>query len=226
VKDLPEGARPRERLLRQGPAALGDAELLAILLRTGTRDLDVLALAHILLASYRGLGGLGRATAAELCRQKGVGPTKAVELLAAFELGKRFASLAPEERRVVRQPADVAQFLMPEMASLDREHLRVVLLNTKNQVLDVPEVYRGSLNSAIIRVAEVFREAIRQNCAAVIVVHNHPSGDPTPSAEDIRVTQQLVEAGRLLDIEVLDHLVIGQQRWVSLREHGLGFPRR
>ncbi len=130
---------------------------------------------------------------------------------------------ASEERYVVRSPADVAQFLMAEMSHLAQEHFRVLYLDTRNRLLGSETIYVGSLNASYIRVAEVFREAVKRNCAAVIVAHNHPSGDPTPSPEDVAVTRQLVSAGKLLDIEVLDHLVIGQQRFVSLRERGLGF---
>jgi DNA repair protein RadC len=223
LQDLPAHDRPRERLYYQGPAALKEEELVAIILRTGTRDVPVLDLARKLLARYGGLGGLARVGATELVGFNGLGMAKAVELQAALELGRRLAGLHPEERPTVRSPADLANLLMPEMAHLEQEHLKVVLLNTKNQVLGAPEVYVGSLNTSVVRVAELFREAIRQNSAAVIVVHNHPSGDPTPSPEDVAVTRQIVDAGQLLDIEVLDHLVIGHQRYVSLKERGLGF---
>ena len=220
---MPAQERPRERLYYQGPAALKEEELVAIILRTGTRDRPVLDLARELLRRYGGLSGLARVSASELQRFNGLGMAKAVELQAALEMGRRLGGLHPEVRPQVRSPSDLANLLMPDMAYLEQEHLRVVLLNTKNQVLAVPEVYVGSLNTSVVRVAELFREAIRQNAAAVIVAHNHPSGDPTPSNEDVAVTRQLVEAGSLLDIEVLDHLVIGQQRFVSLKERGLGF---
>ncbi len=226
IKELPAHDRPRERLYYQGPAALKEEELVAIILRTGTRDRSVLDLARDLLRRYGGLGGLARVGASELRSFNGLGMAKAVELQAALEMGRRLAGLHPEARPYVRSPADLANLLIPEMAYLEQEHLRVVLLNTKNQVLAAPEVYVGSLNTSVVRVAELFREAIRQNAAALIIVHNHPSGDPTPSPEDVQVTRQVVEAGRLLDIEVLDHLVIGQQRYVSLKERGLGFSTR
>jgi DNA repair protein RadC len=223
IKEMPAHDRPRERLYYQGPAALKEEELVAIILRTGIHGRPVLDLARELLRHYGGLGGLARVGATELRSFKGLGVAKAVELQAALELGRRLAGLHPEARPQVRSPADLANLLMPEMAFLEQEHLRVVLLNTKNQVLSAPEVYVGSLNTSVVRVAELFREAIRQNAAAVIVVHNHPSGDPTPSNEDVQVTRQIVEAGQLLDIDVLDHLVIGHQRYVSLKERGLGF---
>ncbi|MCL6647016.1 MAG: DNA repair protein RadC [Chloroflexi bacterium] len=224
IRDLPSADRPRERLLRHGPAALSNAELLAILWRTGTARESVLDLASRVLSRFGSLAALGRASVAELMAQRGIGEAKAVELLAAIELGRRTVSLAPEERRTVRSPADIAEFCLPDMALLDREMLRVVLLNTKHQVLAVQDLYLGSLNRSVVRVAEVFREAIRQNAAAVAIVHNHPSGDPSPSREDIAVTADLVAAGRLLDIDVLDHLIVAGQRYLSLKERGLGFP--
>jgi DNA repair protein RadC len=174
-----------------------------------------------------------RAAIAELCTLKGLGEAKAVQIKAAFELGRRLTSLTPGARPQVRSPADVANLLIDEMSAFEQEHLRAVLLNTKNQVINVPStIYKGSLNSSAVRVGEVFRAAIRENSAAIILVHNHPSGDPTPSPEDVQVTRQFVEAGALLDVEVLDHLVIGQrghangrEGWVSLKERGLGFSR-
>jgi DNA repair protein RadC len=152
-----------------------------------------------------------------------MGLAKAAQTKAALELGKRLFSLQPEERPLVKSPSDVANLLMAEMSFLEQEHLRVVLLNTKNQVLAIPEVYKGSVHTSLIRVGEIFRQAIRENCPAIVVVHNHPSGDPTPSPDDIEVTKQMVEAGKLLDIDVLDHLIIGQKNYVSLRERGLAF---
>ncbi|HEY8490490.1 MAG TPA: DNA repair protein RadC [Dehalococcoidia bacterium] len=223
IRDLPSGERPRERLRDFGASALSTAELLAIILRTGTSRESVVQLAGRLLSQHGGLTGLARVSFAELCNERGMGEAKAAQLQAALELGRRLAAAQPEDRPVVRSPADVASLLMAEMMLLDQERLRVVLLNTRNQVLAMPEVYRGSVNASQVRVAEVFRDAVRRNCPAIIVVHNHPSGDPTPSADDIAVTKQLIEAGALLDIEVLDHVVIGQGRFVSLREQGLAF---
>jgi DNA repair protein RadC len=223
IKQLPAGERPRERLLQQGPGALSSAELIAILLRTGTRDENAVQQAQRLIGLYNGLPGLAQAPVSELAQIKGVGPVKAVTLRAALELGRRWQVASPADRPQICSPADAAQLLMLEMGPMEQEHLRALLLDTKNRVLKIDTVAIGSLNSASVRVGEMFREAIRLNCAAVIVAHNHPSGDPTPSAEDVHVTRQMVEAGKLLDIPVLDHLVIGQQRWVSLKERGLGF---
>ena len=223
IKELPSGERPRERLRESGSASLSNSELLAIVLRTGTAWENVLALAARILARFGGLVGLVKASFGELCAERGIGEAKAAQIKAALELGRRLAFTQPEERVVVRSPQDVANLLMAEMGFLDQEHLKVVLLNSKNQVIAVPEVYRGSVSTSLIRASELFREAVRENCPAVIVVHNHPSGDPTPSAEDVQVTEQIVAAGKLLDIEVLDHLIVGQQSYASLKERGLGF---
>lgn len=223
IRDLPSSERPRERLAHAGPAALSNAELLAIILRVGVKGENVVRMSERLLAKYKGLDGLARASFTELCAEKGMGLAKAVQLKAALELGRRLLLASPNDRPTVRSPADAAALIMLDMAGLEQEHLRVILLDTRNRVIAISEVYKGSLNTAMIRVGELFRDAIRHNCAALIVAHNHPSGDPTPSPEDIAVTKQIVEAGKLLDIEVLDHLVIGQQRYVSLKEQGLGF---
>jgi len=225
IRQLPPSERPRERLRDRGAAALSNSELLAIILRTGTPSENALALATAALARFNGLPGLARASFGELCTQHGMGEAKAAQVKAALELGRRLLSTQPEERATVRSPQDVANLLLAEMGLLEQEHLRVVLLNTKNQVLAMPEVYKGSVNSAQVRVSELLREAIREGCPALIVVHNHPSGDPTPSPDDIDLTRQLIEAGKLLDIDVLDHIVIGGQGFVSLRERGLGFAK-
>ncbi|MBI2846696.1 MAG: DNA repair protein RadC [Chloroflexi bacterium] len=225
IRDLPVGERPRERLRDHGAGSLSNAELMAIILRTGTSRESVLNVAARVLARFSGLAGIARASFGELCAEKGLGEAKSAQLKAALELGKRLVSFQPEERAVIHSPQDVANLLLADMSFLEQEHLRVVLLNTRNQVIAIPEVYKGSVNTSLIRVGEVFREAVRENCPAIIVVHNHPSGDPTPSKEDVGVTEQLLEAGRLLDIEVLDHLVIGQQKYVSLKEKGLGFSK-
>jgi DNA repair protein RadC len=223
IKDLPAGDRPRERLLHDGATSLSTAELLAIIFRVGVDGENVLALSNRLLATYGGLAGLARAPFTELQAERGLGEAKVATLKAAFELGRRLAIATPDERPTVRTPADAANLLMGEMSMLEQETLRVVLLDTRNRVLATPVVYQGNLNTSVIRISELFREAIRRNAAALIVVHNHPSGDPTPSPEDVAVTRNIISAGQLLDIEVLDHLIIGQQRFVSLKERGLAF---
>lgn len=223
IRDMPVDERPRERFMNAGPRAVSSAELLAITLRTGVGGENVLRLAERLLAQMNGLSGLAQASIAEMTRVKGIGPTKAVQIQAALELGRRLLATSPQERPRVTSPADAANLLMSEMMFLEQEHLRVILLNTRNNVLKMPTIYVGSLNTSVVRIGEIFRAAIKENAAALIVAHNHPSGDPTPSPEDVRVTQELVKAGKLLSIEVLDHIVIGWQRFVSLKERGLGF---
>ena len=223
MRDMPASEQPRERLQLLGPAALSDAELLAILLRTGVAGRTVLDVARDLLIAHGGIRGLLRANFSELAQARGVGPAKAAQVKAALELGRRLLLAEPEERLQVRSPDDVAALLMVEMGPLDQEQLRIILLDTRHQVIRQVVVYQGNVSTSLVRVGELFREAVRENCAAVIAVHNHPSGDPTPSPEDVAVTQEIVAAGRLLAIEVLDHIVVGRQRYVSMRERGLGF---
>jgi DNA repair protein RadC len=158
-----------------------------------------------------------------LCGQRGIGAAKAAQVKAAIELGRRLALESPEERPMINSPADAAALVSYEMSALEQEHLRVILLDTRNRVLDIVEVYKGSVNSSQVHVGEVFKAAIRRSASALIVVHNHPSGDPTPSPDDVAVTRAIVQAGKLLDVDVLDHMVIGQGRWVSLKERGVGF---
>lgn len=223
IRDLAVSDRPRERLVQVGERSLSVTELLAIVIRTGVGGENVLRLAERTLAYFGGLPGLARASIAEMTEVKGIGQAKAVEVKASLELGRRLISSTPAERPRVSSPADAANLLMTEMAFLEQEHLRLVLLDTRNHVLSIPTIYIGSLNTSVLRVGELFRAAIKENAAAIIVAHNHPSGDPAPSPEDIRVTAQIVKAGKLLDIDVLDHVIIGRQRFVSLKERGLGF---
>lgn len=221
MRDLPNSERPRERLRDAGPAALSNAELLAILLRTGTPSESVLDLSSRLLAQLSGLEGLARASHAELCAFHGFGEAKAAHLLAALEIGKRVAASRGEGKPTIHTPDDVARLVTADMAHLDQEHFRVLVLNTKNHVLAAPDVFVGSVKSTTIRTAEVFREAVRQNAPGVIAVHNHPSGDPQPSAEDIAVTKELIAAAATLDIEFVDHVIIGRAGFVSLKERGV-----
>ena len=223
IREIPSSERPRERLRDLGASALSTAELLAIILRTGSAQQSVLNLASSLLARHGGLGGLVRLSFADLLRERGVGEAKAAELQAAFQLALRLNALQPEERPIVGSPADVNALMGGEMTLLDQEHLRVLLLNTRNQVMAVTEVYKGSVSSALVRTAELFREAVRQNAPCIILVHNHPSGDPSPSPDDVVMTKAAVEAGKLLGIDVLDHVIIGDRRFASMKQLGLGF---
>ena len=223
IRDLPHGERPRERLRELGPGALSSSELVAILLRTGRQGESVLNMSASLVARFGGLAGLARASFAELCQVDGISEAKASQVQAALELGRRLVSLHPEDRPVIATPLDVMNLLGAEMSTLDQEHLRVVCLSTKNEVKAVHQVYVGNVNASIVRVSEIVRPAIRDNCPAIVVVHNHPSGDPTPSPEDAAVTTQIREGAALLDIEMLDHIVIGGNSYASMKERGLGF---
>lgn len=223
IRDLESGDRPRERLAHLGAEALSTAELLAILLRVGIPGENAVQLGTRLLKTFGGLSGLHRASFHELQAQRGVGVAKAAQIKAAIELGRRMVAASPEERPAIHSPADAAALVLYEMSALSQEHLWVILTDTRKRVMHIEKMYRGSLNASTVRVGEVFRAAIQRNAAAILVVHNHPSGDPTPSPEDITLTRALIQAGRLLDIEVLDHLVIGQGRFVSLKERGLAF---
>lgn len=224
ITDLEASERPRERLAEVGAQALSTAELLAILLRTGLPGENAVQLGQRLLQTFGGLSGLRRASFQEVCSQHGVGEAKAAQIKAAIELGKRLRDDDEEDnRRVIHSPKDAADLVMYEMAGLVQENLWVILTDTRNRVIGIERLYQGSLNASTVRVGELFRAAIIRNAASILVVHNHPSGDPTPSPEDIGLTRAVVQSGRLLDIQVLDHLVIGRGRYVSLKERGLGF---
>jgi len=223
ITDLHETERPRERLLSLGPQALTNAELIAILLRVGVRGENAVTVGQRLLQKFGGLSGLHRVPIEELINQHGIGEAKAAQIKAAIELGRRLTLEAPEERPTINSPADAAALVQYEMSALEQEHLRVLLLDTRNHVLDIVEIYRGSVNTSQVRVGEVFKAAIRRNATALIVVHNHPSGDPTPSPDDVAVTRAFVQAGKLVDVDVLDHLIIGLGKFVSMKERGLGF---
>lgn len=203
--------------VRFGAGNCTTAELLSVLLRR--RDV-----AQRVMESAGTVYGLARLTAADLEAVQGIGESGSASVLAAVELAKRLAHAVPDDRPAIKAPADAANLLMYQMMGYDQEYLYVILLDTRNRVIGKPvEVYHGSLNTSLIRVGEIFRHAIKVNAAAVIVVHNHPSGQPDPSPEDVAVTRAIVEAGKLLDIDVLDHVVIGANRFVSLKERGLGF---
>ncbi|MBT3413130.1 MAG: DNA repair protein RadC [Anaerolineae bacterium] len=223
ITDLPADDRPRERLAKLGAQALSSAELIAILLRVGVQGESAVRVGERLLQELDGLTGLHRAPFEEICAQHGIGEAKAAQIKAAIELGRRLMLESPEERPTINSPADAAALVQYEMSALEKEEMRVILLDMRNHVLDIMTVAHGSLNAAQMRIGEIFTPAVRRNAAALIAVHNHPSGDPTPSPQDVAVTRAMLEAGKLLDIEVLDHLVIGLGKHVSLKEKKLGF---
>ena len=227
IQDLDQNERPRERLAEYGPSALSEAELLAIILRVGVPGESAVMVGQRLLKSFDGLIGLHRASYEEVCQQHGLGKAKAAQIKAAIEIGNRLAKqgIGEDQKTSFHSPEEVARYVQYEMAALDQEQLRVILLDTRNRLLKVVNLYTGSLNSSSVRIGELFKEAIRQNAASIILVHNHPSGDPSPSPEDINMTRAAVQAGKLLDIEVLEHIVIGrgEGRFVSLKKKELGF---
>ena len=227
IQDLDQNERPRERLAEYGPSALSEAELLAIILRVGVPGERAVMVGNRLLKSFNGLLGLHKASYEEVCQQHGLGKAKAAQIKAAIEIGNRLAKqgIAEDQKTAFHSPEEVAQYVQYEMAALDQEQLRVILLDTRNRLQKVIHLYTGSLNSSTVRIGELFKDAIRHNAASIILVHNHPSGDPSPSPEDINLTKAAVQAGKLLDIEVLDHIVIGRGdgRFVSLKKKELGF---
>ncbi len=225
IREIPPTERPRERLAARGPAGLSSAELVGLLWGSGSRGRSAVDLAEDVLARHDGLTGLARATDVELEAVPGIGSAKAAQLAAAFELGRRLLADWPAGRWTIRSARDVADRLVLQMGRLEREELRVVLLNTKNAVLRVATVYQGNVSSSLVRVGELYRDAVRLNAAGIILVHNHPSGDPTPSPDDLHLTAEALAAGRLLDIDLLDHLVVGHDAWVSLRDRGVSFDR-
>jgi len=220
ITDMEEGERPRERLARYGAAQLSNPELLAILLRVGVEGENAVHMADRILNDNHGLIGLYRTSYLELCDQHGIGPAKAAQLLAAIELGKRIALADKDTQRTIHGPQEVYDELVYDMLALDQEELRVLIMDTRNHILEIETIYKGSVNSSQVRIAEVFKGSIRKNATAIIIVHNHPSGDPSPSPEDIALTRAIIQAGKLLDIDVLDHIVIGHKQFVSMKEKG------
>jgi DNA repair protein RadC len=220
IRDFPQDERPRERFIQNGPQSLSNHELIAILLRTGTKEESVLQLSNRLLTHFEGLRQLKAATLEEMTEIKGIGSAKAIQILAAVEIGRRIANINYTDRYVIRSPEDGAKYVMNDMRFLTQEHFVCLFLNTKNQVIHKQTVFIGSLNASIVHPREVFREALKRSAASIIALHNHPSGDPTPSREDIEVTKRLVECGKIIGIDLLDHLIIGENKFVSLKEKG------
>lgn len=224
VRDWPEDERPRERLLRHGPQYLGDAELMAIILRTGTRGRSAVDVARSLLERLGGLHKIAEAHPTELSGlQEGLGPAKAAELLAAFELGRRAERASPRQVTQLTNPQEVAAFLSDEMRYLGQEEVRVVLLNTRNQVLSQHTICKGSVATAQFRMADLFKPAVREDAVAMIMAHNHPSGDPTPSGADVSLTMEAIKAAEVMGIDLLDHVIIGRPGWLSMKQRRMAF---
>ncbi|MBT2290503.1 DNA repair protein RadC [Paenibacillus albidus] len=220
LRDLPHEERPRERMMHYGAESLSQAELLAILLRTGTRRESAIHIAQRMLKQIGSLRGLADLSIEELTGIKGIGPAKAVQLKAGIELGRRMANSRLNEPVTIRSPQDAAEILTEQLRYLQKEHFVCLFLNTKNHVLAQETLSMGSLNASIVHPREVFRAAIKCSSASIICAHNHPSGDPTPSPEDIALTKRLQQAGEIIGIDVLDHLIIGDSSFVSLKEKG------
>lgn len=221
IKDLPASDRPRERLCASGPGALSTAELIAILIRVGNRQRSAVSLGEHLLAHFGSIKGIACATIEELAKVHGIGIAKAAEIKAAIEFGNRLLLFTDDLRPAIGSPRDIANLLMPDLRYLKKETLKSVLLDTKNKVLAIKTVSVGDLSSSIVHPREVFKDAVIASAAALIVAHNHPSGDPTPSPEDVAVTKRLIGAGEILGIDLLDHIVIGDGTFASLKERGL-----
>lgn len=219
IKNYPEEIRPREKLLLSGAEALSDQELLAILIRTGTNKMSALELAQKLLVEG-GISSLEKLSVEELSSFKGMGLAKTAQLKAAIEIGKRLAKYSLGPRPVIKCPQDVGKILVAEMSYLDKEYFKIVNLNTKNQVISMDTVSVGSLNASLVHPREVFKLSLKRNAASVIMAHNHPSGDTEPSKEDINITKRLCEAGNILGVEVLDHIIIGHNNFLSMKEKG------
>lgn len=222
INDLPAHDRPRERLFSQGANTLSEIELLAIIIGSGTKKENALVLAQQLLKSSGGLYALARTSPEEIATLHGIGRAKASRIIASLELGFRLTSSALAERPQVYNARDAVQ-LMRDMEVLTQEHVRVMLLDSAKRLIATKTLYIGTVNTAVIRVAEVFREAILRNSPAIILIHNHPSGDKNPSPEDIDLTRALVSAGQIMDIQFIDHIIIAGHEWTSLRESGAGF---
>lgn len=221
MRDVPEEERPRERMIQLGAEHLSNAELIALLLRTGSQGESVIALAQRLLTGMKGLRNLHEASLQELIKIRGIGEAKAIQILAGIEIGKRLVRIRREDQISIQNPETVADYLMEDLRYLPQEHFVCLYLNIKNKIIHKKSLFIGSLNSSIVHPRDIFREGIRFNAASIICAHNHPSGDPTPSPEDLLVTQRLVEAGNLVGIEVVDHIIIGDGSFFSMRSEGL-----
>jgi len=220
IKDMELSERPRERMIKSGAESLGNAELLAILLRTGTRRENALSLANRLLKEYP-LKSLAANRISQFVRTNGIGMAKACQLVACFELGRRCASLNVHQRQAINSSKDAIHLLAPEMENLDKEHFVALLLDTRHKLIKKERIFIGTLDNSVIHPREIFKPAIIESAAAIIIAHNHPSGDPSPSNDDIEITRKLKQAGTLIGIEVLDHIIIGNKTSYSFLDSSM-----
>ncbi|SCJ90279.1 DNA repair protein RadC [uncultured Clostridium sp.] len=222
INDIPKNERPMERLLKYGADDLTNAELLAVLLRSGTRGENIISLSTRLLSDVGGLDGLLHINLEEMKKLKGIKDVKACQIVAMMELFKRFRTLRSQSNDFkISSPKDVSELLINEMNNLNQEVLKLILLNTKNTVIGVKDIFKGSLNTSIVHPREIFREAVQRGSANIIICHNHPSGDSTPSKEDINITLRIKQCGDLMGIKLLDHIIIGNNNYISLKEKGI-----
>lgn len=221
IKEWPKDDRPREKLLSRGAAALSDAELLALIIGSGSGNVTAVDLAKRLIADYKNLVELSRLSVDELSRHRGLGKARSAEIVAAFEIGRRLARSRDSSKIVIKGPADVASYMQPQLAHLKREVFEVLLLNSANVVQKQVRISEGNLNASIVHPREVFKAAIDGLAAGIILVHNHPSGNPEPSGEDKRITRQLVDSGKVVGIPVHDHIIIAGSQYTSFAERGL-----
>ncbi|MDV4149985.1 DNA repair protein RadC [Clostridium sp. AL.422] len=222
IMDIPQEERPIEKLLINGPEALTNAELLAVILRTGTRGENIISLSTRIISEFNGLDGLLEAGLDEITSVRGIKNIKASQIIAIGELVKRINKLGLiRVGKSISSPIDIASLVMKEMVFLKQEVLKLIMLDTKNNIIGIKDVFKGSLNTSIVHPREIFKEALKKSSSSIIICHNHPSGDPTPSKEDINITIRLKECGKIIGIDLLDHLIIGKNQYVSLKEKGI-----
>lgn len=222
INDMPQNERPMEKLLLNGPESLSNAELLAILLRTGTKSENVISLSNRVLSEVNGLDGLLNVSYSDITKIKGIKDTKACQIFSLIELCNRFRTLKAQRNSFsITNPQKIGELLLNEMRNLTQETLKLIMLDTKNNIISTKDIFKGTLNSSIVHPREIFSEAVKKSSASIIICHNHPSGDPTPSKEDINITIRLNECGRLMGIQLLDHIIIGSNSFISLKQKGI-----
>ncbi|MDS0528011.1 DNA repair protein RadC [Clostridium sp. SHJSY1] len=221
IMEIPINERPVEKLINFGAETLNNQELLAVILRCGTRGQNILTLSEKILSEVNGLNGILTITYDEIKKIKGIKTVKASQILALAELFRRFNTLKADSRITINSPKDIAEMLMIEMADLNQEVLKLIVLSTKNKIIKVKDVFKGTLNSSLIHPREIYCEAIKSSGASIIICHNHPSGDPNPSEEDINITLRLIECGKIIGINLLDHIIVGNKKYLSLKEKGI-----